>query len=276
MGYDRWYLHVDADERLVFDGAPADGRPGRGLAELVAFAEARGLRRLRGMLVDLYPPGPLLAPEARDHARAGARACCSTPTATPRRSASSGSRARAGRGGAPSASTPSSPSTRCSTSAPARWSSSPHHLHPYPENYRSDCFLGLLHDKFGPGFRAKAERAAAEGNYWRRSLEYRATLAALARDPGLALAYPGSRRYRAPADLVAAGLIAPIPWAGRPRLLARLAGWGRRRAVALRLIETGAAGEIEQVKPRRSICLASAFARVMGSVLRKWSGPGSA
>ena len=74
--------------------------------------------------------------------------------------------------------------------------SSPHHLHPYRENYRSDCFLGLLHDKFGPGFRAQAERAAAEGNYWRDSLEYRATLAALARDPGLALAYPGSRRYR--------------------------------------------------------------------------------
>ena len=59
MGYDRWYLHVDADERLVFDGARAPGRPGRGLADLVGFAEARGLRRLRGMLVDLYPPGPL-------------------------------------------------------------------------------------------------------------------------------------------------------------------------------------------------------------------------
>ena len=42
MGYDRWYLHVDADERLVFDGARVDGRPGRGLADLVAFAEARG------------------------------------------------------------------------------------------------------------------------------------------------------------------------------------------------------------------------------------------
>jgi len=66
MGYDRWYLTVDADERLVFDGAPAAGRPGRGLAELVRFAEAGGLRRLRAMLVDLYPPGPLLAPEARE------------------------------------------------------------------------------------------------------------------------------------------------------------------------------------------------------------------
>ena len=55
-GYDRWYLHVDADEHLVFDGAP-----GRTLADLIAFATARGLRRVRGVLVDMYSPGPLLA-----------------------------------------------------------------------------------------------------------------------------------------------------------------------------------------------------------------------
>ena len=114
MGYDRWYLTVDADERLVFDGA---GRQDCGLAALVAFAAARGLRRLRGMLVDLYPPEPLAAEPPRD-ARPG-QASCSTPTATPRRSASSGCRARAARGGGPSGSTLSSPNIRCSTSAPA-------------------------------------------------------------------------------------------------------------------------------------------------------------
>ncbi len=80
---------------------------------------------------------------------------------------------------------------------------------------------------------ARPRRARrGRGQLLAASLEYRATLAALARDPGLALAYPGSRRYRTPANLVAAGLIAPIPWAGRPSLLARLAGWSRRRAVA--------------------------------------------
>jgi hypothetical protein len=111
--------------------------------------------------------------------------------------------------------------------------SSPHHLHPWPENYRSDGFLGLLHDKFGPGFRAHAERAAAEGNYWQESHEYRATLAVLDRTPGLALAYAGSRRYRGPTDLVATGLIAPIPWAGHTPLRARFAAWRRRAAVTL-------------------------------------------
>ena len=234
MGYDRWYLTVDADERLVFDGAPAAGRPGRGLAELVRFAEARGLRRLRSMLVDLYPPGPLLAPEARGpklapeardllfDADGYAEALC-----LERVSRKGGPRRRAF-GFDPELSKYPLFHIRAGEVA-----ASPHHLHPYRENYRSDCLLALLHDKFGPGWRARAERAAAEGNYWQASLEYRATLAALARDPGLALAYPGSRRYRAPANLVTAGLIAPIPWAGRPSLVDRVAGWSRRRAVAL-------------------------------------------
>jgi hypothetical protein len=223
MGYDRWYLLVDADERLVFDGAPAAGRPGRGLAELVAFAEARGLRRLRAMLVDLYPPGPLAAPEARDplyDADGYAETLC-----LERVSRKGGPRRRAF-GFDPELTKYPLFHIRAGEVA-----ASPHHLHPYRENYRSDCLLGLLHDKFAPGWRARAERAAAEGNYWRGSLEYRATLAALARDPGLALAYSGSRCYRTPADLVAAGLIAPIPWAGRSPIVDLVAGWNRRRAI---------------------------------------------
>ena len=189
------------------------------------------MRRLRGMLVDLYPPGPLLAPE---------RGPCAPAPGGPLFDADGYLEAlcleRVSRKGGPRRRAfgfdPELTKYPLFHIRAGEVVSSPHHLHPYPENYRSDCFLGLLHDKFGPGFIARAERAAAEGNYWRESLEYRRTLAALARDPGLALAYPGSRRYRAPADLVAAGLIAPIPWAGRPGLLRSVAGWSRRRAVA--------------------------------------------
>ena len=245
MGYDRWYLTVDADERLVFDGAPPDRR-GRGLAELAAFAAARGLRRLRGMLVDLYPAGPLLAtaladaPEARIPARGAPPPRDARPRHGPLFDADGYAEAlcleRVSRKGGPRRRAfgvdPELTKYPLFHIRAGELASSPHHLHPWPENYRSDCFLGLLHDKFGPGFRAHAERAAAEGNYWRGSLEYRAALAVLDREPGLALAYPGSRRYRGPADLVAAGLIAPIPWGGRRRL-AGWAGWRRRRAVTL-------------------------------------------
>jgi len=110
---------------------------------------------------------------------------------------------------------------------PGEVAASPHHLHPYRDNYRSDCFLGLLHYKFGEGFLAKAERASVEGNYWRGSLEYRRYLEVLARDRDLRLDYPDSRAYASPADLVAAGLIAPIPWEERRNLLQSVAQFGR-------------------------------------------------
>ncbi len=227
-GHDRWYLHVDADEHLVFDGVP-----GRGLAELAALAAARGLRRVRGMLVDMYAPGPLLAVPPAAGRRLGERfrlfdgdgyeeALC-----LERISRKGGPRRRKF-------------SLRGDTFDPELTKyplfhvragevvASPHHLHPYRENYRSDCFLGILHYKFRDGFLAKAERASAEGNYWRGSLEYRRYLEVLARDRGLRLDYPESRAYGGPGDLVAAGLIAPIAWEERRTLLRSVAALGRR------------------------------------------------
>jgi hypothetical protein len=233
-GYDRWYLHVDADEQLVFDGAQVHGRPGRGLVELVGFAEARGLRRLRGMLVDMYAPGPLLVPPGHGRLAERFRLYDGDGYAEALRleliSRRGGPRRRAF-GGADGFD-PELTKYPLFHIREGEVAACAHRLYPWADNYASDCFLALLHYKFGPGFLAKAERARAERNYWQESLEYRRYLEALAADPGLALAYPGSRRYRSPADLVAAGLIAPIPWAGRPGLFARVAGWSRRQAVA--------------------------------------------
>jgi hypothetical protein len=236
-GYDRWYLHVDADEQLVFDGAAAHGRPGRGLAELVGFAEARGLRRLRGMLVDMYAPGPLLDPPGAGRLAERFRLYDGDGYAEALRleliSRRGGPRRRAfGGGGEAGGFDPELTKYPLFHIREGEVAACAHRLYPWADNYASDCFLGLLHYKFGPGFLAKAERARAERNYWRQSLEYRRYLETLGADPGLALAYAGSRRYRDPSDLVAAGLLAPIPWDGRPGLGARLAGWRRRRAVA--------------------------------------------
>lgn len=225
-GYGRWYLQVDADERLVFDGM----EEGRGLTDLVRFAEDRGLTRLRGMLVDLYPAGPLLEPAEGDAPLFDADGYVET-LCLERISRKGGPRRRAfglaetDRPGAD----PGGLETETAIFDPeltkyplfrieaGEVAASPHHLHPYDGNYRSDCLLGLLHDKFGPGFRAHALRAAAERNYWAESLEYRRLLAQLATDPRLRLAHPGSRRYRSPTDLLEAGLITPIAWPDRAR-----------------------------------------------------------
>ena len=226
-GSDRWFLHVDADEHLVFDGAP-----GRALADLTAFAEARGLRRVRGMLVDMYAPGPLLAVGPAGGQRLGERFRLFDGTGYEEALCLE----RISRKGGPRRRRFSHPGDVFDPEltkyplfrlGPGEVAASPHHLHPYRENYRSDCFLALLHYKFGDGFLAKAERASIEGNYWRGSLEYRRYLEVMARDRDLRLDYSGSRAYAGPADLVAAGLIAPIPWEERRNLLQSVAHLGR-------------------------------------------------
>ena len=224
-GAGRWYLHVDADEHLVFDGAPD-----RTMADIIAFAEARGLSRVRGMLVDMYAPGPLRAVGPAEGRRLGARFRLFDGTGyeealcLERISRKGGPRRRKFSWAGVDPELTKYPLFRL---RPGEVAASPHHLHPYRENYRSDCFLGLLHYKFVEGFRAKAERAAAEGNYWRGSLEYRRYLEVLARDPGLRLDYAGSRTYGGPADLIEAGLLAPIPWEDRRSLLQSVAQFGR-------------------------------------------------
>jgi hypothetical protein len=208
-GYDRWYLYVDADEYLVFDGEE------RGLVALLGFAEARGLRRVRGMLVDMYGAAPLVAPGGTG------------PLAErfPYFDGDSyAERLVLGR-----ISRTGGPRTRVfSTAAEALLPElskyplfhirrgevfhGPHCLYPYRDNYASPCLVGLLHYKFTEGFVAKARRAVRERSYWQESLEYRRYLLALEADRGLRLVYPGTRTYGGAADLVRAGLIEPIPW----------------------------------------------------------------
>ncbi len=53
-GIDRWYVLVDADEYLVYDGMARHG-----LSDLAAQLEARKLRRLLAPMIDLYPSVPL-------------------------------------------------------------------------------------------------------------------------------------------------------------------------------------------------------------------------
>lgn len=224
-GHDRWYLHVDADERLVFDGFETAGADGRRLPDLIRFATARGLRRLRGMLVDMYAPGPC------DTGPCDTGPCDTGPCETGHNDPACRCRlfdsdgydealllGRISRKGGPR--------RRCFPGVDPELTKYPlfhirigevaacsHQLYPYTDNYASDCYLGLLHYKFVTGFRARAVRARAEGNYWEHSREYVRYLQALEADPRLTLTYPGSRTYTGPAALVAAGLIAPIPWA---------------------------------------------------------------
>ena len=223
-GYDRWYLYVDADEYLVFDGADP-----RSITDLIGFAERRGLRRIRGMLVDMYGAAPLLAPARRgaplperfpyfDGGSYSERLILSriSRTGGPRRRAFSTGR---------DTFSPELSKYPLFHIRPGEIFHSPHYLFPYRENYLSPCYIGLLHYKFTDNFLEKAVAAVRERSYWQDSFEYRRYLDRLADGGRIRLVYSGTREYRGPADLVAAGLIERIAWPRRAGTLRRLLAW---------------------------------------------------
>lgn len=222
-GYDRWYLYADADEHITFDGAGdggiGAGDGGRGFRDLIALAEARGLRRVRGMLIDMYAEEPLsgatpAGPLAErfplfDGASSYAEFVCKQ-----RLSRKGGPRKRlfAARGLDFDPEMTKYPLFHIRA---GEVFDNPHHLHPYAENFVSPCHLGILHYKFNDGFRTKVDRAVAEAGYFNGSVEYRCYHKAIAAGEPLDFVYEGTRRYRGPADLVASGLVAPLAWPGR-------------------------------------------------------------
>jgi hypothetical protein len=209
-----WFLYADADEHFVFDGI---GR--RSFADLARHMERAGISRVRGVLVDMYPEGPVAASR------------CEPGTALadsfPYFDGSGYVEAKY----AQIISRKGGPRKRVFGHVDASFNpeltkyplfqlhnnevfANPHHIWPYEPNYRSPCYIGILHYKFLPGLMDKINHAIAAKSYWNGSSEYRCYLEALRADPALSLFDPGvSRRYTGPASLIEHGIIEPIAWA---------------------------------------------------------------
>jgi glycosyltransferase involved in cell wall biosynthesis len=226
-GHDRWYTYADADEHIVFDGCEDGGAEG-GLRGLITHATARGLRRVRGMLVDMYAPGPIVGPLlGTGHRRAPLAEAFPLFDSDSYRETFC--KQRISRQGGPrwrrfwrDGIAPELTKYPLFHIRDGEIFDNPHHLYPYGGNFESPCLVGILHFKFGEGFLAKIEDALMHEQYFDGSAEYKHYRRVLAIDPRLGLDYPGSRYYRSPVDLVACGLIERIRGAGvrlpNPRL----------------------------------------------------------
>lgn len=211
-GLDRWYLYVDADERLVFDGCEQ-----RSLQELINFAERVKISRIRGMLIDMYQDGPVLKfdwPKRQNLISAFPLYDSDSYNEAKFKqliSRKGGPRKRALNGGDDKF---NPELTKYPLFKPSLGDifGNPHHLYPYEQNFVSDCYVGILHYKFIPGFMDKIQKALKSGSYWNESYEYSIYLKSLSKDESLQLSYSGSLSYKNSSDLITSELVSPINW----------------------------------------------------------------
>lgn len=211
-GYDRWYLYADADERMVFDGAPV-----RSLSELTKWASHHGIRRIRGVMIDMYQNGPIL-----DYVWPDGQSLQETFQLFDSDSyhedhfekiisRKGGPRKRVMGRWDPNFN-PELSKYPLFNPRPGDIMENPHFISPCEDNFKSACFIGILHYKFLPSFMKKVQEAVSEANYWNNSSEYRVYLAALTHDQTTGFEYAGSAQYNTPQDLVSSNIISPIEW----------------------------------------------------------------
>lgn len=207
-GKERWYLVVDADEHVVFDGC--DRCP---LSDLAMELTEAGLRQTRALMVDMYGPTPLLTEQGRD-APLRQRFPLFDPGGYHIRqldrilSCQGGPRRRVFGALDP---------RFCPelTKYPLFWPGAagrmdnPHFNDPPASPEENLCRLGLLHYKFAGFDSSKISSAIQAKSYWNDSFEYRVYADALSLDPGMTLLSATSRAYEGPGSLLKAGLIAP-------------------------------------------------------------------
>ena len=208
-GYDRWYVNVDSDELLVYDGCETQG-----LAAMIRFLAERGSTRLAAPMIDMYPgPGSVL-PDARTDAPSVFSNCFD------------------GRGydchlDKRGISLKGGPRRRCFGEdnelikypliywdRSCFFGSSPHRPLPYQRNFTPD-WGALLHFKFFVNYRDKIAEAADEKQHYNDAAHYRAMMAELQRGEGLNLAGEASLVYGGSRQLQELGFVTQVDFAAR-------------------------------------------------------------
>ncbi|MER9881973.1 glycosyltransferase family 2 protein [Mesorhizobium sp. M0118] len=205
-GQPRWYLTVDADEYLVYDGM--DQHP---LGAMADWLKRRGMTRLLAPMIDMYPSGniwdvpfdPIVPPwQVADHFDVSGYEM----TRSPRHLKITGG-----------------PRTRLFarqhklTKFPLIYVdrqtifTSIHSPLPYWRNYIKGL-AGLLHFKFFADFNDKAQVAVAEGQYWNGASKYRQYHEVSSGKAALSAMSEQSMLYEGAHSLFKTGLIDKIDW----------------------------------------------------------------
>lgn len=211
-GFGRWYMYLDADEHLVFDGLGE-----RTFRDLALLMEQRGILRVRGFLVDMYSDEPILQSRYEAHAPLiEAYRFFDLNSYKEERyreviSIKGGPRTRVFGRSEPKFK-PEMTKYPLFKVSEGEFMANPHHIWPYYGNFSSGRFIAILHFKFLPGVMHKIKMAIEEGNYWDGSFEYKCYLNEIEKERDLKLVYDGTHEYTPDIDLVDLGVIEAVGW----------------------------------------------------------------
>lgn len=209
-----WVLMADADELLVYDGMATHG-----LADLGGWLKGQGFDRLFGVMLDIYPSGPVgqgertIADILEEDCwfDAGGYSARRLPTGW---LAQGGSRHRLFEKGGMAAPISKYPFFEMT---PERSVLNAHYLWPF-DTSTNVAFGAFLHLKLMDDFIKRAAVNEAEGQHWLGSLHYNTINRRLADASQIVAVTDQSRRYTGPASLVANRIMSPIAWDAEARL----------------------------------------------------------
>ncbi|MGH7339430.1 MAG: glycosyltransferase family 2 protein, partial [Candidatus Rokuibacteriota bacterium] len=209
-GLGRWYVKVDTDEFLVYDGMERHRLPA-----LCRWLARRRERRLLAPMLDLYASGRLSAAAADPDRPPWAVATHFDTTGyaigVNERTTTifGGPRARLFGVRGQLAKFPLMYWDRLTF-----FPRTPHAPFPYVRNF-GPIAGALLHFKLFADFPARVQAAVAEGQYWQAAREYRAYASHLRDTPDPIMTTGTSAAYGGVHDLIERGFVAPIDWEER-------------------------------------------------------------
>lgn len=228
-----WVLMADADELLVYDGMAAHG-----LADLGKWLKGQGFDRLFGVMLDVYPSGPVGLGE-RTIADILEKDCWFDAEGYSARRlptgwlVQGGSRYRLFEKGSMVAPISKYPFFEVT---PERSVLNAHYMWPF-DTTTNVAFGAFLHLKLMDDFIRRAAVNEAEGQHWLGSLHYNTINRRVASASQIVAITDRSRRYTGPASLVANRIMSPIAWKssgrldhGAPYLALSEIGWRNWRA----------------------------------------------
>ncbi|MDR2891539.1 MAG: glycosyltransferase family 2 protein [Deltaproteobacteria bacterium] len=214
-GYDRWYLIMDVDELLVYDGMEQHS-----LQDLTRLAEEAKIWRVRGVLVDMFADCPLDEYNKLDEGAELISECCYFDANRKIYHQRIGRFVSFGGGVRQQIKYEMGITTRKNelTKTPLFFFSkgdllvSSHFMIPYWKNFKSESLLGLLHYRFSKHDFAGATDLSEKDVRRKGALNF---VEWFRNNAGRTMMDEHSKKYSSPQDLIDSGFISGINWNNR-------------------------------------------------------------